>query len=117
MKTIKELEQEIEEKKKENIEFLKQIYLEEPEVNMDFLMKKDQLLIELAQAESALTQTKAIAEMIEWYYNDLQKAINKTHDTEKYEITDGKMAKIIMEKGKLLLKEIFQKINGKEDGI
>ena len=70
--------------------------------------RKDGKMKSIRQAKRE--ERNRILKLIDWYYNDLQKQIDKTHETERYEISDGEMAKIIMEKAQFLLKEIKQKI-------
>jgi len=61
-------------------------------------------------------QREALLKDIELYEKDLQTHIEKTHDTESYEMTDGELARLIMEKSLLLLKEIKQLLKKKGEG-
>jgi len=51
-----ELKKEIEEKKRNNMGFIKKLYTKEPKINIKLLMEKDRFLIELAQSEAKLQQ-------------------------------------------------------------
>ena len=53
---------------------------------------------------------KEVLELIDWYNNDLQEHIEKAYDGETLKITEGEMAREVMKKGKLLLKELKQHI-------